>query len=66
MPAEGTPLPLVLDWDGTVTEVDTLHMVNDRFGDPEVFGIREDPDSKNVIDVRTSSGDITVTTNPAS
>ena len=30
-------LPLVLDWDGTVTEIDTLHMLNDRFGDPEVF-----------------------------
>jgi len=41
VPAEGTPLPLVLDWDGTVTEVDTLHMVNDRFGDPEVFGTLE-------------------------
>jgi 2-hydroxy-3-keto-5-methylthiopentenyl-1-phosphate phosphatase len=36
-----TPLPLVLDWDGTVTEIDTLHMVNDRFGDPEVFGALE-------------------------
>lgn len=33
---------LVLDWDGTVTEVDTLHMVNDRFGDPELFGALED------------------------
>ena len=36
------PLALVLDWDGTVTEVDTLHMVNDRFGDPELFGALED------------------------
>lgn len=29
--------PLVLDWDGTVTERDTLHMVIERFGDVEVF-----------------------------
>jgi 2-hydroxy-3-keto-5-methylthiopentenyl-1-phosphate phosphatase len=36
------PLALVLDWDGTVTEIDTLHMVNARFGDPEVFGMLED------------------------
>jgi HAD superfamily phosphoserine phosphatase-like hydrolase len=35
-------LALVLDWDGTVTEVDTLHMVNARFGDPELFGALED------------------------
>ena len=35
------PLALVLDWDGTVTEIDTLHMVNDRFGDPELFGALE-------------------------
>jgi len=27
----------VLDWDGTVTEVDTLHMVLLEFGDPEVY-----------------------------
>jgi len=33
---------LVLDWDGTVTEIDTLHMVNERFGDPELFGALED------------------------
>ncbi|HEX5584010.1 haloacid dehalogenase-like hydrolase [Gaiella sp.] len=39
---EKEPLALVLDWDGTVTEVDTLHMVNDRFGDPAVFGALED------------------------
>jgi len=32
----------VLDWDGTITEVDTLHMVNERFGDPELFGALED------------------------
>src|SRR5262245_7629404 len=38
----GTTSPaLVLDWDGTVTELDTLHMVNDRFGDPELFGALE-------------------------
>jgi 2-hydroxy-3-keto-5-methylthiopentenyl-1-phosphate phosphatase len=35
-------LALVLDWDGTVTERDTLHMVNDRFGDPELFDVLED------------------------
>jgi 2-hydroxy-3-keto-5-methylthiopentenyl-1-phosphate phosphatase len=28
---------LVLDWDGTVTERDTLHMTIERFGDVEVF-----------------------------
>ncbi len=28
---------LVLDWDGTVTEVDTLHLVLERFGDPGLF-----------------------------
>jgi 2-hydroxy-3-keto-5-methylthiopentenyl-1-phosphate phosphatase len=28
---------LVLDWDGTVTEVDTLHLVIERFGDLDVF-----------------------------
>jgi 2-hydroxy-3-keto-5-methylthiopentenyl-1-phosphate phosphatase len=28
---------LVLDWDGTVTETDSLWMVLDEFGDPEVF-----------------------------
>jgi 2-hydroxy-3-keto-5-methylthiopentenyl-1-phosphate phosphatase len=28
---------LVLDWDGTVTEHDTLHMTIERFGDLEVF-----------------------------
>lgn len=30
-------LPLVLDWDGTVTETDTLHLVIGRFGDLAVF-----------------------------
>lgn len=28
---------LVLDWDGTVTETDSLWMALDAFGDPEVF-----------------------------
>ena len=28
---------LVLDWDGTVTERDTLHMTIERFGDLDVF-----------------------------
>ncbi len=32
---------VVLDWDGTVTEVDGLHLVLDAFGDPEVFGEAE-------------------------
>lgn len=30
-------MQLVLDWDGTVTERDSLWMVLDAFGDPEVF-----------------------------
>ena len=30
-------LALVLDWDGTVTEVDSLHMVIERFGDREAY-----------------------------
>ena len=33
----GGPPALVLDWDGTVTEVDSLHMLIERFGDHEVF-----------------------------
>jgi HAD superfamily phosphoserine phosphatase-like hydrolase len=33
---------LVLDWDGTVTERDTLHMAIERFGDLEVFHGLED------------------------
>ena len=32
---------LVLDWDGTVTERDTLHMTIERFGDLEVFHAME-------------------------
>jgi len=35
-------LPLVLDWDGTVTEVDSLHMVLERFGDPDVYRAAEE------------------------
>ena len=34
-------LPLVLDWDGTVTEKDTLHMTIERFGDLDVFRAME-------------------------
>jgi 2-hydroxy-3-keto-5-methylthiopentenyl-1-phosphate phosphatase len=30
-------LRLVLDWDGTVTEVDTLHLVLERFGDLSAY-----------------------------
>jgi 2,3-diketo-5-methylthio-1-phosphopentane phosphatase len=30
-------LPLVVDWDGTITVRDSLHMVIERFGDLEVF-----------------------------
>lgn len=30
-------MQLYLDWDGTVTERDSLHMVIERFGDVEVF-----------------------------
>ncbi len=33
---------LVVDWDGTVTETDTLWMVVRHFGDPDVF-LRTDP-----------------------
>ena len=33
---------MVLDWDGTVTERDTLHMAIERFGDLEVFHGLED------------------------
>ena len=34
-------LPLVLDWDGTVTEKDTLHLVIEEFGDLKVFQAME-------------------------
>jgi 2-hydroxy-3-keto-5-methylthiopentenyl-1-phosphate phosphatase len=30
-------LRLVLDWDGTVTEIDSLHMVLEEFGDPSLY-----------------------------
>jgi 2-hydroxy-3-keto-5-methylthiopentenyl-1-phosphate phosphatase len=33
---------LVLDWDGTATQIDTLHMAIDRFGDLAVFHALED------------------------
>src|SRR5579883_1879804 len=33
---------VVLDWDGTATERDTLHLVNERFGDPAVFAACEE------------------------
>ena len=35
-------LALVLDWDGTVTERDGLHMAIERFGDLGVFDALED------------------------
>ena len=31
------PFRVVLDWDGTVTERDTLDHVLERFGDPEIY-----------------------------
>lgn len=34
-------LALVLDWDGTVTEQDTLHMAIEQFGDVEIFRAME-------------------------
>jgi 2-hydroxy-3-keto-5-methylthiopentenyl-1-phosphate phosphatase len=37
-----TKQALVLDWDGTVTERDSLHMVIERFGDLEVFDALEE------------------------
>jgi 2-hydroxy-3-keto-5-methylthiopentenyl-1-phosphate phosphatase len=33
---------LVLDWDGTVTEVDTLHLVLEQFGDVTAYRRAED------------------------
>jgi 2-hydroxy-3-keto-5-methylthiopentenyl-1-phosphate phosphatase len=41
MSAAAPTLPLVLDWDGTVTEIDTLHLVIEQFGDPGVFRAME-------------------------
>ena len=40
-PQSGRPA-LVLDWDGTVTERDSLHMVIERFGDLAVFDALEE------------------------
>ena len=34
-------LPLVLDWDGTVTERDSLHMIIERFGDLDAYDALE-------------------------
>ncbi len=34
-------MQLVLDWDGTVTEVDSLHMVLNEFGDVRVYDAAE-------------------------
>jgi 2-hydroxy-3-keto-5-methylthiopentenyl-1-phosphate phosphatase len=34
-------LALVLDWDGTVTEIDTLHMAIERFGDRTIYEATE-------------------------
>jgi 2-hydroxy-3-keto-5-methylthiopentenyl-1-phosphate phosphatase len=34
-------LNLVLDWDGTVTEIDGLHMIIEEFGDREVYALTE-------------------------
>jgi 2-hydroxy-3-keto-5-methylthiopentenyl-1-phosphate phosphatase len=36
------PVRLVLDWDGTVTEIDTLHLVLEEFGDREIYARAED------------------------
>jgi 2-hydroxy-3-keto-5-methylthiopentenyl-1-phosphate phosphatase len=41
MNAAASSLPLVIDWDGTVTETDTLHLVIERFGDLDVFRAME-------------------------
>ena len=41
MSAPTSRLPLVIDWDGTVTETDTLHLVIERFGDLDVFRAME-------------------------
>jgi 2-hydroxy-3-keto-5-methylthiopentenyl-1-phosphate phosphatase len=36
------PWTVVLDWDGTVTEIDTLHLILERFGDVEIYRRVED------------------------
>src|SRR5689334_19903186 len=33
---------LVLDWDGTVTEIDTLHLVLEEFGDRAIYARAEE------------------------
>ena len=40
--AESCLPSLVIDWDGTATVVDTLHMAIERFGDLEVFEVLEE------------------------
>ncbi|HUG65442.1 MAG TPA: haloacid dehalogenase-like hydrolase [Gaiellaceae bacterium] len=35
-------MELVLDWDGTITAADTLHVAIEEFGDPDVFIEMED------------------------
>ena len=37
MTSDGEPTRVVLDWDGTVTERDTLDLVLQEFGDPEIY-----------------------------
>ncbi len=37
MTASSESIRVVLDWDGTVTERDTLHLVLEEFGDPEIY-----------------------------
>ena len=32
---------IIVDWDGTITRRDTLHMVVEKFGDPQVFSKME-------------------------
>lgn len=41
-PTGSSDLALVLDWDGTVTETDTLHLVIAEFGDLDVFRALEE------------------------
>ena len=36
-----TAVKVVLDWDGTVTEVDGLHMIIEEFGDREIYAATE-------------------------
>jgi 2-hydroxy-3-keto-5-methylthiopentenyl-1-phosphate phosphatase len=43
---------LVLDWDGTVTETDTLWLALDAFGDPEVFASVEGALTQGAISFR--------------